>query len=64
MAVARAVGRAYPGAHQVALGLAGAAGAAQVVRSKHYVSDVVAGAVIGWAAEMIVDAVIRRAARI
>lgn len=64
VAVARAVGRAYPASHRVALGLAGAAGSAQVVRSKHYVSDVVAGAVIGWAAEVIVDAVIRRAERI
>jgi undecaprenyl-diphosphatase len=63
VAVARAVGRAYPDANHVALGLAAAAGAAQVVRSKHYVSDVLAGAVIGWAAEMMIDALIQRAER-
>jgi undecaprenyl-diphosphatase len=61
VAVARAVGRAYPGSRHAALGLAAAAGAAQVIRSKHYVSDVVVGAAIGWTAEIMIDALIRRA---
>lgn len=64
VAVACAVGRSYPASRHVALGLAAAAGVAQVVRSKHYVSDVVAGAVIGWAAHMILDALIRRAEQV
>jgi undecaprenyl-diphosphatase len=64
VAVACAVGRAYPPSRHVALGVAAAAGVAQVVRSKHYVSDVVAGAVIGWAAAALIDALIRRAEKI
>jgi undecaprenyl-diphosphatase len=64
VAVARAVSREYPTVRPVALGLAVAAGAAQVVRSKHYISDVVAGAVIGWAADTLVDGLIRQARRI
>lgn len=64
VAVARAVGRHYPGSHHAALGLAGLAGVAQVVRSKHYVTDVVAGAAIGLIAEALMDQLIRRAERI
>jgi membrane-associated phospholipid phosphatase len=64
VAVALAVGRAYPESRHVALGLATAAGVAQVVRSKHYVSDIVAGAAIGWAADMLINALIRRAERV
>jgi undecaprenyl-diphosphatase len=64
VAVARAVSRDYPAVRPAALGLAAAAGIAQVVRSKHYISDVVAGAVIGWAADTLVDALIRQARRI
>lgn len=63
VAVALAIGRAYPGARLPALGLAAAASAAQVIRSKHYVSDVAAGAAVGWAAEALVDGLIRRAER-
>lgn len=63
VAVARAIGREYPSARPVALGLAATAGVAQVVRSKHFVSDVMAGAVIGWAAETLIDALISRAQR-
>lgn len=64
VAVARALGRDYPGAMGSALGLAAAAGLAQVVRSKHFVSDVVAGAAIGLIAEALVDRLIARAARV
>jgi undecaprenyl-diphosphatase len=64
VAVAVAVGRDYPGGRLPALALAAAAGIAQVVRSKHYVSDVVAGATIGIVAELAIDRLIRKAARI
>jgi membrane-associated phospholipid phosphatase len=63
LAVALAVGRDYPRGRWPALGLAIAAGAAQVLRSKHYVSDVLAGAAVGWAAEAVIDGMVRRAAR-
>ena len=53
VAVARALGREYPSQHGAALALAGAIAAAQVVRSKHYVSDLVAGALVGLAAEKL-----------
>lgn len=61
VAVARALGRAYPAGRGAALGLAAMAGAAQVVRSKHFVSDVLAGAVIGLVAEAAVAGLLRRA---
>lgn len=64
MAVALAVSRDYPGARWPALGLAATAGVAQVIRSRHYVSDVAAGAAIGWAAEALIDGLIRRAERV
>lgn len=64
VAVARAIGRDYPGAAAAALSLAALAGAAQVVRSKHYFTDIVAGALIGLAAEAFVDALISRAGRV
>ena len=63
VAVACAIGRAYPGARPIALPLAAAVGVGQVVRSRHYVTDVVAGAIIGWASEALIDALIRRAER-
>ena len=64
MAVARALARDYPAASNISLGLAAAAGIAQVVRSKHFVTDVVAGAAIGFIAEAAVDALLRKAATI
>ena len=64
VAVALAVGRDYPAARLPAIGLAAAAGVAQVVRSKHYVSDVVAGALIGFAAEVMIDVVVSGAKRV
>jgi membrane-associated phospholipid phosphatase len=55
VAVARALGREYPAQHGAALALAGAIAGAQVVRSKHYASDLVAGALIALAAEKLAD---------
>ena len=63
VAVARAVGREFPGLHGGALGLASVIAGAQVVRSKHYVSDLVAGAAIGIAAELLVDGWLRKMAQ-
>lgn len=63
-AVAGAVSRHYPSAAPIAIGLAGAASAAQVLRSKHFISDIVAGAAIGIIAESLIDRLLRRAERI
>jgi membrane-associated phospholipid phosphatase len=63
VAVARAVGREFPGLHGGAIGLASVIAGAQVVRSKHYVSDLVAGAAIGIAAELLVDRWLRKMAQ-
>lgn len=54
VAVARAIAREYPGGTHAAYTAAAAIGAIQIPRSKHYVSDVAAGAVVGLAAEQIV----------
>lgn len=51
MAVARAAGREYPAAALPALVAAGVVAAAQVPRRAHYASDVVAGLLVGLAAE-------------
>lgn len=64
VAVARAIGRHYPGSYGAWMGITAAASLAQVVRSKHYVTDVAAGAVIGWVAEAAINRLMRRAARI
>lgn len=64
VAVAMAVGRAWPGGHAPALGLAGLAAGAQVLRSRHYLTDVVAGAAIGFLAEALIDRLIARAERV
>jgi undecaprenyl-diphosphatase len=60
IAVARAVGREYPGLHGAALATASAVAVTQVVRSAHYVSDIVAGAAVGLVAEKAIDAAFRR----
>ena len=60
VAVARAVSREYPGQHDLALGVASAIAVTQVIRGKHFVSDIVAGAAIGIVTEMLVDAAFRR----
>jgi membrane-associated phospholipid phosphatase len=64
VAAARALGRHYPGSRGAWLGLAGAAAAAQVFRSKQYVTDVVAGAAIGFIAEEAVHRLLCRAERV
>lgn len=64
VAVAMAVGRDNPGARLPAISLAAVSGAAQILRSRHYVTDVVAGAVIGIVADELIDAVIVRARRV
>lgn len=63
VAVARALGREYPSQHGAALALAGAIAGAQVVRSKHYASDLAAGALIGLAAEKFADLWLKRMAK-
>lgn len=63
LAVARALGREYPAQHSAALVLAGAIAGAQVVRSKHYASDLVAGAVIGLVAEKLADLWLKQMAK-
>ena len=60
-AFALAVGLDNPGARLPAYTLATLAGAAQILRSRHYVTDVAAGAVIGMAADQLIDALIVRA---
>ena len=60
VAVARAIGRDYPAAALPALAFAAGIAAVQIPRGKHYVSDIVAGALIGLAADAAVEAVVRR----
>jgi membrane-associated phospholipid phosphatase len=60
IAVARALGRDHPGQHGLALAAASTVAALQVVRNKHFLSDIVAGMAIGLAAEKMVDLVFRR----
>ena len=60
VAVARALGREYPGPNGAALAAAGGIAGLQVLRSKHFPSDIVAGAAIGLAAEKAVDLIFRR----
>jgi membrane-associated phospholipid phosphatase len=60
IAVARALGREYPGQRSVSLALAFGIAGLQVVRGKHYLSDVAAGTAIGLAAEAAVDGLFRR----
>lgn len=51
VAVARAVARDYPASAPIGFAAAGAAGAIQLPRGAHYLSDVLVGAAIGWLAE-------------
>ena len=60
VAVARALGREYPGQHGAALAAAGTIAGLQIIRSKHFPSDIVAGAAIGLAAEKAVELIFRR----
>ena len=53
LSVAQALARDYPAARPAALLAAAAVAAIQVPRCKHFVSDIVAGAALGWAAEQV-----------
>jgi len=55
-AAARAFSREFPEHGAAALGAAGALALSQIPRAAHYPTDVAAGAVIGLAAEALVDA--------
>lgn len=63
VAVARAVAHSDPRAAPLANTAAALAGAVQVPRAKHFPVDVIAGAIIGWAAEKAVGAVVRPSTR-
>ncbi|TCD04793.1 phosphatase PAP2 family protein [Erythrobacteraceae bacterium CFH 75059] len=54
VAVARAVAHEYPAAAPAAGALATAIALVQIPRCAHYVSDITAGAIIGWIAEATV----------
>jgi membrane-associated phospholipid phosphatase len=58
MALARAVVRCWPGAGLPAYGGAAAIGLAQVPRGAHYPTDVLVGALVGLAAEAIMNRVL------
>lgn len=62
VAVAQAVAAEAPLAALPLQAAAIGVGALQPSRGKHYLSDVIAGAAIGWGAERLVDAVLRRLA--
>lgn len=51
VAVAQVVGRRYPDRRRFALATAGTAAVIQIPRGKHYPTDLVAGAVVGFVAE-------------
>jgi membrane-associated phospholipid phosphatase len=53
LAVTQALARDYPGSRAAGLVASIAIAAIQVPRAKHFVSDIVVGAVIGWAAEQL-----------
>jgi membrane-associated phospholipid phosphatase len=60
VAVARALGRDHPELHEAALAAASTVATLQVVRGKHFVSDIAAGAALGLLAEKAVDLIFRR----
>lgn len=62
VAAARAVARAYPGLHGIGHAMAAGMGVIQVPRGAHHPLDVVAGALVGYAAEAVVDRAWPRAA--
>lgn len=53
LAVTQALARDYPGSRAAGLAATAAIAAIQIPRCKHFVSDIVAGALIGWAAEQV-----------
>ena len=64
VAVAMATARVWPNSRRAGSILAIIASGMQVLRSKHYVSDIAAGAAIGFAAEAMINALVRRAEQI
>ncbi|MCK8457958.1 phosphatase PAP2 family protein [Sphingomonas faeni] len=62
VAVARAIARDVDGAGAPAALISSAVAAAQPVNGKHYLSDLVVGAAVGWVAEALVSAVFDRIA--
>ncbi|MEG3160391.1 phosphatase PAP2 family protein [Sphingomonas sp. LB2R24] len=62
VAVARAVSRDVHGAGAPAAIITGMVAAAQPINGKHYLSDLVVGAAVGWIAEALVSAVFDRVA--
>lgn len=60
VAVSRAFGREYPGMAGPALAGASLLSALQLIRSKHFATDIVAGASLGLIAEGLVDQAFRR----
>lgn len=63
VALALAFGREYPKQRVAVVGLASAIAGVQVVRSKHFVSDLIAGAAVGIAAEYLADRWLRKMAQ-
>ena len=63
VAVARAATREYAAAVPAAGLAATLVALVQLPRGRHFASDVLAGAVIGWASEAVVNAAMRRATR-
>jgi undecaprenyl-diphosphatase len=55
IAVACAFGREYPDYRPAAMGAASLVAVSQVARSAHFATDVLAGAVIGWSSEALVN---------
>jgi membrane-associated phospholipid phosphatase len=64
VAVARAAARDIEGAGAPAAVITGMVAAAQPINGKHYLSDLVVGAAVGWIAEALVSAVFDRVAPI
>jgi hypothetical protein len=50
----------YPGLHQGTLIAAASIATLQVVRSRHFTTDIIAGAIIGLAAEQAINALFVR----
>lgn len=63
VAVAQAVAHEVPGTAAPLRAAAGAAGALQVPRGAHYLTDVLAGAAVGWLAERIAGVAMKRVER-
>lgn len=56
LAVTQALARDYPGTRAAGLAFTAAIAAIQVPRCKHFMSDILVGALIGWASEQVLSA--------